>query len=242
MMTITRTYSAASMLPLALLALLALLAAFGCGASNPVTVESSQDPEASFGSYRVWAFEGAEAIPEGFSRVELEVMQLEQLQDIAREIMEAKGYREGTLHNADIVFFAGLGQRTAYRVEHAPLRYRDPDGVYEAEVARDEQTGPTTEVLVIDGFETPSMVHVFQGRATVPDVQNNYVGAAQALRAILDEIPNVDPNTEPRSSGGEEPAAGTGEEPTDGTPTAETGDQAPDAVEATDPAPAPIAD
>ncbi len=240
MMMFTRTYFAASIL------LLSLLASVGCGGSNQLTVESSQDPEASFGSYRIWAFEGAEALPDGFSRVELEVMQLEQLQDIAREIMSAKGYREGTLNNADIIFFAGLGQRMEYRIEHAPLRYRDEDGAYETSVARDEENGPTTETLVIDGFETPSMFHVFQGRATVPDVQNNYLGAVEALRAILDEIPDVDPNTEPRSSGGEEPAAGAGEEPTDGTPPAEpppeSGDEATDAVEATDPDAAPIAD
>ncbi|MBW2463168.1 MAG: hypothetical protein JRH11_16070 [Deltaproteobacteria bacterium] len=228
---------------LALLALSALSAALGCGASNQLTVESSEDPEASFGSYRIWAVAGPEALPDGFSRVELEVMQLEQLRDIARETLAAKGYREGTLHNADIVFFAGLGQRTAYRVEHAPLRYRDPDGVYEAEVARDEEIGPTEEVLVIDGFETPSMIHVFQGRATVPDVQNDYVAATQALRAILDKIPNVDPNTDPQSSGDEEPAAGAAEEATDGTPTPGSAGEAPDAVEdATDPASAPIAD
>ncbi|RLB47211.1 MAG: hypothetical protein DRJ42_25890 [Deltaproteobacteria bacterium] len=232
----TRTYFTASML------LLSLLATVGCGGSNQLTVESSQDPEASFGSYRIWAVAGPETLPDGFSRVELDVMQLEQLRDIAREVLAAKGYREGTIHNADIVFFAGLGQRLEYRVEHAPLRYRDEDGVYETSVARDEVNGPTTEVLVIDGFETPSMFHVFQGRATVPNVQNDYVAAAQALRAILDEIPSVDPNTEPRSSGGEEPAAGAGQEPTDGAPPAEPEDEATDAVEATDPGAAPIAD
>lgn len=236
-MTVTRTLLATSLL----VSLLAL-PAWGCGASNELTVDSSHDQEAEFGRYRTWAVGGAEALPSGFARVELEVMQLEQLRDIAREVLEAKGYREGTINNADIIFFAGLGQRLEYRVEHAPLRYRDEDGVYETSVARDEVNGPTTEVLVIDGFETPSMFHVFQGRATVPNVQNDYLAAAQALRAILDEIPSVDPNTEPRSSGGEEPSAEGGQEPTDDAPTPEPGDEATDAVEATDPGAAPIAD
>jgi len=187
--------------------IIAISVSFGCGASNEVTVETNIDAHAEFARYRTWAVAGPEAIPEGFSRVELGVMELEQLRDIAREVLAAKGYQEGTINNADIVFYGGLGQRTDYRVEYGSTSYRDAEGTYETTVSRAERSGMTEETLVLDGFERPSMFHVFQGRATVPSAQSDFEGAERALRALLDRVPDADPTTEPRTSGGEEPLA-----------------------------------
>jgi hypothetical protein len=175
-----------------------------CGGAGDVQIHSATDPHADFSRYRRWAYGGREAIPEGFARLELPTMERERLRDMVRQELAAKGLTEGTFNNADVIFFAGLGQRSEALIQRAERTYRE-DGTYE-DTIRDSERRATEDTLVVDGFERPSMYHVFHAHATVPNIRDDVEATERALRAIIAEFPASDPNAPPHSSGGEVPA------------------------------------
>lgn len=175
-----------------LLSVFLIVAACGGAQRNEgqVTADVAYEDSDAFAGYQHWAFGGREAVPHDLARSPLDAMQVEALLSIAREELEAKGYREGTLDDADIVFFASLGHKSDATIVYPGEAYRTSDsGVeYQRRVQSIEERNREV-TLVIDGFEKPEMFHVFHAQSVMAEDHDDTAAAERALRAIIATVP-----------------------------------------------------